>query len=71
MNAVAWNRETDVACPECSEGILVVVIGCLSATVTCRDCLMAFSMSDLSARLDPGEFARLAKAVGDRASDRV
>jgi hypothetical protein len=65
------NRQTDVPCPGCSEGTLYVIVSCMSTSVTCRDCHAAYTLSELSDRLAPDEFARLEEAVGDRTSDRV
>ncbi len=65
------SRDTDVRCPGCEEGTLYVIVGCMSASVTCRDCHAAYTLAELSGTLAPEEFARLAEAVGDRTSDRV
>ena len=65
------SRETDVGCPGCGTGMLHVIVSCTSATVTCRDCHAAFTLGELSERLAPDDFTRLADVVGDRMSDRV
>ncbi|MBW2262856.1 MAG: hypothetical protein JRG91_12845 [Deltaproteobacteria bacterium] len=65
------SRETDVGCPGCGEGTLHVIVSCMSAKVTCPDCHAAFTLSELSGRLAPEDFSRLADVVGDRTSDRV
>ena len=44
------SRETDVGCPGCGEGTLYVIVSCMSAAVTCRDCHAAFTLGEL---LDP------------------
>ena len=64
-------RDTQVTCPSCGQGTLHVIVGCMSASVACRDCHAAFTLADLSERLAPDDFSRLAEAVGDRTSDRV
>lgn len=64
-------QRTDVPCPACEHGALVIHRSCLQTSFRCAGCGERFGLEHLARLLDDARFAELAELVGDRLSDRV
>jgi uncharacterized protein (DUF983 family) len=64
-------RQTQVGCPACGDGTLVVRPSCLRTRFACPWCGADFDLAELARRLDDEAFGALEQAVGGRLSDRV